>query len=104
MRKTDSRQSLLHFSPNRSPEASPPLPERLNLEGRGAASGFATTLRINTDGDTLLPPRDPRSDDSIELGGMLLFAPPKTSRLPPLAALSKSTPNLPRVTCRSQRW
>ena len=98
MRKTDSRQSLLHFSPNRSPEASPQLPERLNLEGRGAASGFATTLRINTDGDTLLPPRDPRSDDSIELGGMLLFAPPKTSRLPPLAALSKSTPNLPRVT------
>ena len=42
--------------------------------------------------------RDPRSDDSIELGGMLLFAPPKTSRLPPLAAISKSTPNLPRVT------
>ena len=98
MRKTDSRQSLLHFSPSRSPEASPPLPERLNLEGRGAAGGFATTLRINTDGDTLLPPRDPRSDDSIELGGMLLFAPPKASRLPPLAALSKSTPNLPRVT------
>ena len=94
MRKTDSRQSLLHFSPNRSPEASPQLPERLNL-GSGAT---ATTLRINTDGDTLLPPRDPRSDDSIELGGMLLFAPPKTSRLPPLAALSKSTPNLPRVT------
>ena len=29
---------------------------------------------------------------------MLLFAPPKTTRLPPLAALSKSTPNLPRVT------
>ena len=73
MRKTDSRQSLLHFSPNRSPEASPQLPERLNL-GSGAT---ATTLRINTDGDTLLPPRDPRSDDSIELGGMLLFAPPK---------------------------
>ena len=58
MRKTDSRQSLLHFSPNRSPEASPQVPERLNL-GSGAA---ATTLRINTDGDTLLPPRDPRSD------------------------------------------
>ena len=68
MRKTDSRQSLLHFSPNRSPEASPQLPERLNL-GSGAT---ATTLRINTDGDTLLPPRDPRSDDSIELGVLVM--------------------------------